>query len=347
MNSLPKIVNEMRKAGNAAMEEDDYEKAIRIYSEALQQADKSRKINVEEKGVLHSNRSYAYLRAAMKNGGNDDTQLELALKDADEVISIRPNWWKGYYRAGLVYKYRKDWDRAIDRFNEALSLNKELAEVKKCRDECRFDKINADMNDNIIPHGFKDEIDKVNEMRGTKFDAERIVKDFEKSLASEDRKRRAEGCLFFGVRYVKGVDVPKDLKKGISLLQEAVDADLPEAMVELGVFYMQGTGVERNINKAVCLFEKAANIDPKNEDRMGGESNGITHAQFHIGLCFENGTGKPLDHFQARYWYEKASERGHAGAANNLAVLYVKGLGGEKCSTRAKQYFRLSASRGI
>ncbi|KAG4070164.1 hypothetical protein HA402_003854 [Bradysia odoriphaga] len=341
-----KDVNEMRKAGNAAMEVDDYGKAIRIYSEALLLLNKKHKVNVYEKGVLHSNRSYAYLKSAMKNNEHSETQLQLAMKDADEVIKIRPNWWKGYFRAGEVHKYRKEWDLAVDRFNEALSLNGELVGVKKCRDECRFEKIHADMSDNMMSHGFKDEIDKVNEMRGTKLDAEHIVKHYQELLASENRKRRAEGCVFFGVRYVKGVDVPQDLNKGISLLNEAVDADSPEAMVELGVLYMQGTGVERNIKKAVDLFNRAASISPKNENRMGGESDGTTHAQFHIGLCFENGTGKPLDYFQARRWYEKASERGHAGAANNLAVLYIKGLGGEKCSMRAKQFFKLSASRG-
>lgn len=341
-----KNVHDMRKAGNAAMEAEEYEKAVKIYSDAILLANKTNKISVDDKGVLHSNRSYAYLMSAMKIDVNRENQLNSALKDADEVITMRPNWWKGYFRAGQVYKYRKEWDRAIDRFNEALSLNKALVEVKKCRDECRFDKIQANMSDNVRPHGFKDEIEKVNEVHGTKLDAERIVKNFQKLLASEDRKTRARGCVFFGVRYVKGVDVPQDLKKGISLLQEAVDAESPEAMVELGVLYMQGIGVDRDIKKAVGLFEKAANMDPKNENHMGAETDGIAHAQFYIGLCFENGTGKPLDHFQARRWYEKASQRCHAGAANNLAILYSEGLGGEKCSTRAEQFFRLSASRG-
>ncbi|XP_037040161.1 uncharacterized protein LOC119077107 [Bradysia coprophila] len=339
---MNRTINDLRKAGNAAVEEENYEKAIKAYSEALLVTN----IGVEEKGVLHSNRSHAYLMSATKNGDDNEAKLQSALRDANEVIMVRPNWWKGYYRAGLVYKHRKEWDQAIERFDEALSLNKKLADVRKCRDECRFDKLQAEMNGDVISHGFKEEIDKVNEVYGTKIDVEHILKNYEKQLESKNPNTRAQGCVFFGARYVKGIDVPQDLEKGIGLLQEAVNIGSPEAMVELGVCYMQGMGVERNIKKAVGLFEQAAKADPKNGNAMGGEYDGIAHAQFHIGLCLENGTGKTLDHYQARCWYEKASERGHAGAANNLAILYAKGLGGEKCSTRAKQFFRLSASRG-
>lgn len=332
---------DLRKAGNAAIEEKNYAKAIEIYSNALLM----KNIPEEEKGLLHSNRSHAYLQSAMECS-DSETMLGLALRDADEVIKLRSSWWKGYFRAGLVYQYQKEWNRAIDAFNEALALNPELVDVKNCRDECRFDKLQTDMAGNAMSHGFKEEIDKYNEIHGSTLDADVIIKNYEKSMKSENREIRASACIFFGLRYIKGVDGPQDIKKGLDLLQQAVDAGSPAAMVELGVLYMEGKGVERNIKKAVNLFEKATHCEPKNKKCLNGEHDGTTHAQFHIGLCFENGTGKPLDYFQARKWYEKASERGHAGAANNIAILYDKGKGGEKSSVRAKQYFSLSASRG-
>lgn len=187
---------------------------------------------------------------------------------------------------------------------------------------------------------------KVNAMYGTKYGDERIIKNMEKLLKSKDRKSRARGCLFFGIRFVKGIDVPQNLQKGVAFLQEAVDIGSPEAMVELAVCHMIGMGVVRNIKLAVGLFEKAAKCDAKERNSMAGEYDGIAHAQFHIGLCFANGTGKTVDYSQARRWYEKASDRNHAGAANNLAILYARGLGGAKCPTRANQYFILSANRG-
>lgn len=337
-------VGDIRKAGNAAMEKKNYELAIKIYSDALQ----TKKLPIEEKGLLHSNRSYAYLMSAMEKDDDNGAKVNSALKDANEVILIRPTWWKGYFRAGQVYKYRKEWDHAIDRFNDALALNGALVEARNYRDECRVDKMQTEINDNVISHGFKEEVDKMNEVYGTKFDAANIVKMGEELMASKDPKNRVKGLVFSGIRYIKGIDAQQDIKKGVGLLQEAIDANSPEAMVEMGILHMQGIGgVERNIKKAVSLFEKAANINPKSKTYLAGENDGVAHAQFHIGLCFENGTGKPVDHYQARLWYEKASERGHSGAANNLAILYVQGLGGPKCSTRASQFFRLSASRGM
>lgn len=334
-------VNEMRKAGNAAMAAKDYEKAINIYSDALLISD----IRDEDKGVLHSNRSHAYLMSAGERS-DGDVKLVLALQDANDVIKMRPNWWKGYYRAGEVYKFKKEWNLAIDSFDAALALNPKLVDVKNCRDECRIDKM-QDMKGNTRPHGFKEEIDRLNRAHGSKYDAADIVKDYEKLMKSKNPKSRARACVFFGVRYVKGIDIAQDIAKGVQLIREAVDAGSPEAMVELGILQMEGKVVERNIKNAVSLFEKAAQCESDYKSRLGGEHDGVAHAQFHIGLCFESGVGKPLDYYQARCWYEKASEGGHAGAANNIAILYEKGCGGEKCSERAKQFFSLSASRGI
>jgi TPR repeat protein len=39
------------------------------------------------------------------------------------------------------------------------------------------------------------------------------------------------------------------------------------------------------------------------------------------------GRGVPQDDAKAVFWYRKAAELGHAGAANNLSVFYEKGLG--------------------
>lgn len=337
-------VKDMREAGNAAVEVEDYEKAVKIYSDALLIND----IPEEEQGLLHSNRSYACLQLAINFKDSDGEKMALALQDANDVIKLRPTWWKGYFRAGEVFKFKKDYNRAIECFNEALALDPELVDVTNSRDECRFDKVQAEMKRFAIPHGIKEEVDEYNKAHGTNIDAEAVIQKYQELMKSKNPKLRARACVFFGTRYVRGVDVPKDVKKGVEILHGAVNAGSPEAMVELGVLYMQGEGVRRNIKKAVGLYEKAAQCESKNKNSLDDVTSrdGVTHAQFHIGLCFENGTGKTLDYYQARRWYEKASERGHAGAANNLAILYEEGYGGKKCSVRAKQYFSLSASRG-
>lgn len=341
----------LREDGNLATQENDYERSIQLYSEALLISGLSN----EEKGLLYSNRSYAYLKCAMESRGDVAENEKLALQDAEEVMKIRPTWWKGHYRAGKVYQFKSQWKAAIDLFDQALALNPGSTEIVNCRDECRYDQgrveIQADINSSALPYGFKEQTDKVNKERGLNIDADAITKKYEELMKSKNQKDRASACVFFGDLYLQGVDVPQDYKKSAELFQEAVDAGLPEAMGALGTLYMEAKGVPRDVQKAVSLFERAAKCKPKKDNvssSFAGSLNyGITHGQFQIGKCYQDGTGKPLDYFQASVWYKKASDGGHAGAANNLGILYHNGRGVEKCSVRAKQYWSLAATRGI
>ena len=51
------------------------------------------------------------------------------------------------------------------------------------------------------------------------------------------------------------------------------------------------------------------------------------HAQFDLGLMFDNGNGVPKDFEQAVNWYRKAAEQDHVAAQYNLAVAYEVGDG--------------------
>lgn len=330
--------NNLREAGNAAFAKEDYDEAVKFYSEALLVSN----ISTEEKGLLLSNRSHAYLMSTLKIDEIDEAKLDLALQDANEAMLLRPTWWKGYLRAGLVHQYREEWDRAIKLFEMVLSLDSGKELPKACLKECRFHKILMDKKGEAMMHGFTEEVNAMDEICRASFDVECIVKNYETLLECKDPAGRAESCAFFGMRYVKGIDVVQDLPKGIDLLKEAVDAGLPEAMLELGILYMEGIGVKLDTEKAVSLFEAAAMSNPKTEI----SKNAIVRAKFHLGLCCEDGTGKPVDYEQARSWYEQASEGGHAGAANNLAVLLDEALGGRRSPARANELYKLSASKG-
>jgi TPR repeat protein len=48
---------------------------------------------------------------------------------------------------------------------------------------------------------------------------------------------------------------------------------------------------------------------------------------FNIGFSYERGLGVVKDYQQARKWYDKAADAGHAGAMNNLGLLYTRGQG--------------------
>ena len=93
--------NVAKDKGNAAMNYEEYSKAIEHYSEAI-------RLNPNNH-VFFSNRSAAYL---------NDGQVELALEDADTCIQLDPSFKKGYYRKGIAL-------RTLDLNKEALSAFQE------------------------------------------------------------------------------------------------------------------------------------------------------------------------------------------------------------------------------
>ena len=49
--------------------------------------------------------------------------------------------------------------------------------------------------------------------------------------------------------------VTKGATKGVALLQQAVDKQLPAAMLTLGMFYQRGRVVEQDLSKSIELHE--------------------------------------------------------------------------------------------
>lgn len=87
---------ELRTAGNAAFARQELPAALAKYTEAVQAAPEDFTALSNRSNVLH------------KMG-----RLEEALKDADQVVRLRPDWPKGYFRQAAAF-------RALGRHEEAL-----------------------------------------------------------------------------------------------------------------------------------------------------------------------------------------------------------------------------------
>ncbi len=72
---------------------------------------------------------------------------------------------------------------------------------------------------------------------------------------------------------------------------------------------------------------------------------GDAHAQFNLGVMYENGLGVPQDYAEAVKWYRKAAEQGNADAQFNLGVAYEKGRGVPQDYVQAYMWFKLAASK--
>lgn len=106
--------NELKDKGNAALAEEKFDEAVRLYSEAIKLDGKNH--------ILYSNRSAAY--AKLKD-------FSKALEDAEMTVKLKPDWGKGFSRKGAALTYLGRHQEAIDCYQEGLKCdpnNQQLAE---------------------------------------------------------------------------------------------------------------------------------------------------------------------------------------------------------------------------
>ncbi|KAL1199067.1 Hsp70-Hsp90 organizing protein 1 [Cardamine amara subsp. amara] len=115
----PKIGDEEREKGNEFFKEQKYPDAIKHYTEAIKRNPKDPK--------AYSNRAACYTKlGAMPEG----------LKDAEKCIELDPTFSKGYSRKAAVQFFLKEYDNAMETYQEGLKHdpnNQELLDgVRRC-----------------------------------------------------------------------------------------------------------------------------------------------------------------------------------------------------------------------
>lgn len=115
----PELAEKEREKGNECFKEQKYPDAIRHYTEALRRNPKDAK--------AYSNRAACYTKlGAMPEG----------LKDAEKCIEIDPKFSKGYTRKGAIQFFMKEFDKALETYQEGLKhdpQNPELLEgIRSC-----------------------------------------------------------------------------------------------------------------------------------------------------------------------------------------------------------------------
>lgn len=74
-----------------------------------------------ENYLVYSNRSAAYLKAG---------KFDLALKDANQTISLKPTYHKGYGRKGAAYHAMKKYDQSVAAYKEGLKVCPDEEQLK-------------------------------------------------------------------------------------------------------------------------------------------------------------------------------------------------------------------------
>ncbi|KAF5184837.1 Hsp70-hsp90 organizing protein [Thalictrum thalictroides] len=115
----PQLADEEREKGNEFFKQQKYPEAVRHYTEALRRNPKDPRV--------YSNRAACYTKlGAMPEG----------LKDAEKCLELDPTFTKGYTRKGAIQFFMKEFDKALETYQEGLKhdpRNQELLDgVRRC-----------------------------------------------------------------------------------------------------------------------------------------------------------------------------------------------------------------------
>lgn len=123
------------------------------------------------------------------------------------------------------------------------------------------------------------------------------------------------------------------VRQVIDLLSVRAQKGNSPAMVFLGNAYLNGWGVDVDLAKALDYARRSASLG-----NAGGE--------VLLGFLYAQGSGGVIkDYDRALYWFKMALDKGSSMAANNLGVIYEKGLGIKKDIKLALKYYQQAASQ--
>merc|ERR1719498_1240624 len=110
----PEKSEEARLEGNELFKEGKYAQAIDKYSDAMKRDPTNH--------VPYSNRAACYQKLM---------EWQLALKDADRCVEMKPTFVKGWSRKAGIHFYLKEYHKAMDAYNAIIKLEPENEEAKK------------------------------------------------------------------------------------------------------------------------------------------------------------------------------------------------------------------------
>lgn len=143
---------------------------------------------------------------------------------------------------------------------------------------------------------------------GTKQD---FAKAFDLYMEAWDKgSPKAAGRI--GKMYLAGEGVPKDGDKAFQWLNIGREAGDHETFLYLGECYYEGMGVAKDENMARKFFLSSA----ANNNEAG---------MYRMGVWYLVPSHMNLE--RAALWLRKSAERGYTPAANQLAIMYIKGQG--------------------
>lgn len=197
------------------------------------------------------------------------------------------------------------------------------------------------------------------------FDGKIIPQDYPKAIESFSRaceKGSESAAYMLGYCYKEGLGVETNAVKAFEYFKLADERKSLPGAYALGVAYENGVGVDVDYTEALGGYTRACDAeweDPLSGNTMADAKTGCdrigeigkfwksanvennAEAQYHVGLCFANGTGVTKNLETAYGWYVKSADQnftdGIVGMADSL--YYGRGVSEDKAAA-AKVYER-------
>ena len=197
------------------------------------------------------------------------------------------------------------------------------------------------------------------------FDGKIIPQDYPKAVESFSRaceKGSESAAYMLGYCYREGLGVETNAVKAFEYFKLADERKSLPGAYALGVAYENGLGVTNDYTAALGGYTRASEAEW--EDPLTGNTTAnaktccerigeigkywkaanVDHdaeAQYHVGLCFANGTGVNKNLEKAYFWFVESAKQGYTNAIVRMADALYSGTGvGEDKAAAAREYER-------
>lgn len=175
-------------------------------------------------------------------------------------------------------------------------------------------------------------------------------------LKAVERKDKV-GLYMLAECYAQEGAVPQDFQQSLKLLEQAAQLGSWPAVMALAGYcrfgwlteflhsahagYRQANPNAVNAERALQLYLKIARQAP--DEELGNMSN----AAYQLGWMYQDGIGTGQDYERSVYWYQKAADKDHIIAINNLADKYENGTGVVQDLEKAAALYMKAAGRVV
>jgi TPR repeat protein len=184
-------------------------------------------------------------------------------------------------------------------------------------------------------------------------------------LANSVSTFEATRALAFGMMYLTGEGVVRDLARAAEFFETGAQGGAPQAKHELAKLHLDGEHVPYDPDYARLLLQGASDdgylpstvflaelflfgkhcpkdIEEAMELLYSAAANNDPSAMYYLALIYDK-DAEHVNSFEAAYWYRRAAEYGHFKSQIRLAALYAVGQGVPCCQDTAEAF--LEAAR--